>query len=283
MRRYAARARSICGLPCTSRWASPRRPGALPAAAGGAEADRGGGAGAIPTVAQSLGCSSPRAGPDTPALANYGQGLDYWWRLPYRIPVLTPESIDWQPALDRAAAGERLDEASALALLPRRSPRWGGGRAPATGSIPSGTAPSSSTGNINYTNVCLSGCRFCAFYCSPAPDGLRCHSSDSQGGGCLLGATQIMIQAGYTLTSSFPGSRIRSAPSRRASRWSSTRSPRRRSTTWRGSPGRQWRRRCAACTRPGWTPSPAAERRSCAMTSATWSARASVAPTSGLL
>lgn len=54
--------------------------------------------------------------------------------------------------------------------------------------------------NINYTNVCVSGCRFCAFYRSKGADDAYTHSIEEImgkiGAAVDLGATQILIQGG---------------------------------------------------------------------------------------
>ena len=54
--------------------------------------------------------------------------------------------------------------------------------------------------NINYTNICVSGCKFCAFYKSPdAADGYVLSDEailDKIGEAVELGATQILMQGG---------------------------------------------------------------------------------------
>ena len=54
--------------------------------------------------------------------------------------------------------------------------------------------------NINYTNVCVSGCRFCAFYKTPgSPDGYVLSESEALAKvaeAVDLGATQILMQGG---------------------------------------------------------------------------------------
>lgn len=54
--------------------------------------------------------------------------------------------------------------------------------------------------NINYTNICVSGCRFCAFYKSPGQDGGYVISKDELSKKIeetiALGGTQILLQGG---------------------------------------------------------------------------------------
>jgi len=54
--------------------------------------------------------------------------------------------------------------------------------------------------NINYTNVCISGCRFCAFYCQPSQAGGFVISEAELRGKIeetlALGGTQILLQGG---------------------------------------------------------------------------------------
>ena len=56
--------------------------------------------------------------------------------------------------------------------------------------------------NINYTNVCVTACKFCAFYRAPRHDEAWTHSVDEIlrrcGEALELGATQIMLQGGHS-------------------------------------------------------------------------------------
>ncbi|MCW2495463.1 cyclic dehypoxanthinyl futalosine synthase [Jatrophihabitans sp.] len=56
--------------------------------------------------------------------------------------------------------------------------------------------------NINYTNVCLTACKFCAFYRAPKHDEGWTHSNEEIlrrcGEAVELGATQIMLQGGHS-------------------------------------------------------------------------------------
>lgn len=56
--------------------------------------------------------------------------------------------------------------------------------------------------NINYTNVCLTACKFCAFYRAPGHSEGWTHSDDEIlrrcGEALDLGATQIMLQGGHS-------------------------------------------------------------------------------------
>ncbi len=54
--------------------------------------------------------------------------------------------------------------------------------------------------NINYTNVCISGCKFCAYYCGPEKKGGYVLSFDRLGKKIeetkALGGTQVLLQGG---------------------------------------------------------------------------------------
>lgn len=107
--------------------------------------------------------------------------------------------------LDHAAAGGRIDAAQALALYQQapfhelgkaadavRRHRFAGTEHIATYLIDR---------NINYTNVCVTACRFCAFYRSPKSAEGWVRSVDDIVERCReavdLGATQIMLQGGH--------------------------------------------------------------------------------------
>jgi len=69
-------------------------------------------------------------------------------------------------ALDKAAAGERLSRADA-AVLYRDAPTHTLGRladAVRVRKHPEGVVSYIIDRNVNYTNVCVARCRFCAFY-----------------------------------------------------------------------------------------------------------------------
>ncbi len=54
--------------------------------------------------------------------------------------------------------------------------------------------------NVNYTNICISGCKFCAYYCGPEKEGGFVLSFDELGRKIeetkALGGTQILLQGG---------------------------------------------------------------------------------------
>ncbi|NPA94467.1 MAG: dehypoxanthine futalosine cyclase [Thermodesulfobacteria bacterium] len=54
--------------------------------------------------------------------------------------------------------------------------------------------------NVNYTNICISGCKFCAYYCGPDKEGGYVLSFDELGRKIeetkALGGTQILLQGG---------------------------------------------------------------------------------------
>ncbi|HTK68088.1 MAG TPA: CofH family radical SAM protein, partial [Pseudonocardia sp.] len=107
--------------------------------------------------------------------------------------------------LERAAAGGRITEAEALELY-RRAPLHELGKAADAArraKLPhlADTATYIIERNINYTNVCVTACKFCAFYVPPkSPDGW---SRDLEeilrrcGETVELGGTQIMFQGGH--------------------------------------------------------------------------------------
>ncbi|MFY1678270.1 MULTISPECIES: cyclic dehypoxanthinyl futalosine synthase [unclassified Streptomyces] len=116
------------------------------------------------------------------------------------------EKADLQPILDRAAAGGRITPDEALVLY-RDAPLHALGAA-ADAVRRHGYAGSEHIAtyiierNINYTNVCVTACRFCAFYAAPKDKekgwtrGLddilrRCAETVE------LGGTQVMFQGGH--------------------------------------------------------------------------------------
>ncbi len=105
--------------------------------------------------------------------------------------------------LDRAAEGGRITPAEALAVY-TQAPLHALGRAADAvrrHRYPDGVATYLIDRNINYTNVCVTACRFCAFYrpprheegwVRPLEDILRrCDEAVE------LGATQVMLQGGH--------------------------------------------------------------------------------------
>ena len=114
-------------------------------------------------------------------------------------------SGDLQPVLDRAAAGGRITPDEALALYVDAPLHALGQAADAARRLRFGDTAHIATylidRNINYTNVCVTACKFCAFYAAPkSPDGWvrdtaeilrRCEEA------VALGATQVMLQGGH--------------------------------------------------------------------------------------
>ncbi len=111
-------------------------------------------------------------------------------------------SPTWQPILDKAADHQRLDFNEALCLL-------NDAELPALGAVAGKLRHDRHQQpvvtyvvdrNINYTNICMSGCRFCAFHTSPEKNGgyvlgkdtLRCKIEET----LALGGTQILLQGG---------------------------------------------------------------------------------------
>jgi len=151
-----------------------------------------------------------------------------------------------QSLLDRAAGGGRITAAEALELYVDAPFHALGGAADAARRERFASAADLATylidRNINYTNVCVTACKFCAFYRAPKhADGwvrdldeilLRCAEAVD------LGATQIMLQGATTPTSGSSGTSAHSPPSRRRTRrWRCTRSGLPRSSTSVVSPG----------------------------------------------
>jgi cyclic dehypoxanthinyl futalosine synthase len=114
-----------------------------------------------------------------------------------------PVSSDLQDVLDRAAGGGRITPAEALALYTGAPFHALGAAADAVRRrrFPDNVATYLIDRNINYTNVCVTACKFCAFYRAPGHEEgwvrdldeilRRCEEAVS------LGATQIMLQGGH--------------------------------------------------------------------------------------
>ena len=111
---------------------------------------------------------------------------------------------DLQAVLDRAAAaGGRITPAEALALY-TDAPLHALGRAADTvrrRRYPDGIATYLIDRNINYTNFCVTACKFCAFYRPPKSEEGWVRDLDEIlrrcGEAVELGATQIMLQGGH--------------------------------------------------------------------------------------
>jgi cyclic dehypoxanthinyl futalosine synthase len=106
--------------------------------------------------------------------------------------------------LERAAAGGRITPDEAL-LLYTDAPLHALGRAADTvrrGRYPDNIATYIIDRNINYTNVCVTACKFCAFYRAPGHAEGWTHSDEEIlrrcGEAVDLGATQIMLQGGHS-------------------------------------------------------------------------------------
>jgi cyclic dehypoxanthinyl futalosine synthase len=108
-------------------------------------------------------------------------------------------------ALDRAADGGRISEEEALGLY-RHAPLHALGQAAdaARRKCYGATADIATyiiERNINYTNVCVTACKFCAFYAPPKSDKGWSRDLDDILRRCAetvaLGGTQIMFQGGH--------------------------------------------------------------------------------------
>ncbi len=110
-----------------------------------------------------------------------------------------------QDALDRAADGGRISEEEALELY-RHAPLHALGRA-ADAARRKRFADTADIAtyiierNINYTNVCVTACKFCAFYAPPKSEKGWSRDLDEILRRCAetvaLGGTQIMFQGGH--------------------------------------------------------------------------------------
>ncbi|WP_042390798.1 cyclic dehypoxanthinyl futalosine synthase [Streptacidiphilus melanogenes] len=119
---------------------------------------------------------------------------------------MAESSTDIQAVLDRAAAGGRISAEEALELY-RHAPLHALGRA-ADAARRRRYAGTEHIGtyiierNINYTNVCVTACKFCAFYAAPK-DTEKGWSRDLDeilrrcAETVELGGTQIMFQGGH--------------------------------------------------------------------------------------
>jgi cyclic dehypoxanthinyl futalosine synthase len=106
--------------------------------------------------------------------------------------------------LDRAASGGRITPDEALLLYTDAPLHALGEAADAVRRrrYPDNIATYIIDRNINYTNVCVTACKFCAFYRAPRHDEGWTHSQDEIlrrcGEAIDLGATQIMLQGGHS-------------------------------------------------------------------------------------
>jgi cyclic dehypoxanthinyl futalosine synthase len=109
-----------------------------------------------------------------------------------------------QAILDRAADGGRITPEEAL-LLYTEAPLHALGQAADSvrrRRYPDNVATYIIDRNINYTNVCVTACKFCAFYRAPKHEEGWTHSLEEIlrrcGEAVDLGATQIMLQGGHS-------------------------------------------------------------------------------------
>jgi cyclic dehypoxanthinyl futalosine synthase len=119
------------------------------------------------------------------------------------VPEL-PVQTSIQPILDRAADGGRITADEAL-LLYTDAPLHALGRAADAvrqRRYPDNVATYIIDRNINYTNVCVTACKFCAFYRAPNHAEGWTHTVTEIlrrcGEAVDLGATQIMLQGGHS-------------------------------------------------------------------------------------
>ncbi|MFI6980515.1 cyclic dehypoxanthinyl futalosine synthase [Embleya sp. NPDC050154] len=114
-------------------------------------------------------------------------------------------SSDLQPVLDRAATGGRITPDEALALYVHAPLHALGRAADAARRLRYADTVDIATyiieRNINYTNVCVTACKFCAFYAPPKSEKGWVREIDDILRRCAetveLGGTQIMFQGGH--------------------------------------------------------------------------------------
>jgi cyclic dehypoxanthinyl futalosine synthase len=110
--------------------------------------------------------------------------------------------VSWQGALENASAGRAATFEEAVLLL-REAPLFAIGRA--ADGIRRGLHPEGDVGyvvdrNINYTNICVCGCSFCAFYRDKAAPDAYVLSEEALSKKIeetlALGGTQVLLQGG---------------------------------------------------------------------------------------
>jgi cyclic dehypoxanthinyl futalosine synthase len=121
--------------------------------------------------------------------------------------IAYPRSVSGNPELDdilqRAADGGRISPEEALLLYTDAPLHPLGEAADAVRRrrYPDGIVTYIIDRNINYTNVCVTACKFCAFYRAPKHAEGWSHSMDEILRRCAeavaLGATQVMLQGGH--------------------------------------------------------------------------------------
>jgi cyclic dehypoxanthinyl futalosine synthase len=114
------------------------------------------------------------------------------------------DDVTISAVLDRAAGGGRITPDEAL-LLYTDAPLHALGEAAdqvRRRLFPDNIATYIIDRNINYTNVCVTACKFCAFYRAPKHEEGWTHSQEEIlrrcGEAVELGATQIMLQGGHS-------------------------------------------------------------------------------------
>jgi cyclic dehypoxanthinyl futalosine synthase len=119
------------------------------------------------------------------------------------VSACPPSPDDAARVLDRAFAGERLSLEEGLVLL-EQAPFLELGQAADTARArrhPDGVATYIVDRNINYTNVCVANCSFCAFYRKPGdPEGYVLSMGellDKIRETAQLGGTGILLQGGH--------------------------------------------------------------------------------------
>ncbi len=109
--------------------------------------------------------------------------------------------MNWATPLERAAGGERLTGEESLALFSAPLAALGAAAEAVCRRLhPEPVRTFVIDRNINYTNVCVSGCRFCAFFRPPGhPEGYVLSHEEilrKVEEAVAQGATQILMQGG---------------------------------------------------------------------------------------
>ncbi|ABZ84507.1 conserved hypothetical protein [Heliomicrobium modesticaldum Ice1] len=128
------------------------------------------------------------------------QGVSLTWENPWQSGLA--KGSDWRRILHKASRGERLSLEEGVVLLTEADliPLGVVAREVSERFHPDGRVTFVIDRNINYTNICVTGCRFCAFYRPPGhPEGYvlsREAIFQKIEETVAVGGTQILMQGG---------------------------------------------------------------------------------------
>src|SRR5687767_7806200 len=111
--------------------------------------------------------------------------------------------VDVRSVIEKAKAGVRLSEAEAVLLFEEADlPELGEGAHAVTGRLhPESARTYIVDRNINYTNTCITYCKFCAFYRPPGHPEEYTISKEGMGQKIrelkALGGVQVLLQGGH--------------------------------------------------------------------------------------